>query len=151
MNDGTLLFVNFAVYSWLLLVPVIAVEARELKRGLPATSGRAAAVCGVANLFSTVLTTAFVFAAGWLLGHMDVIAQPQAGEGDIAVLAALVPCFFLSVWAETLVARPLLKPFPAERIRSMMLRANLLGYAMIAVVPVARFVKSFVINGRIIW
>ena len=31
MNDGTLLFVNFAVYSWLLLLPIVAVEARELK------------------------------------------------------------------------------------------------------------------------
>jgi hypothetical protein len=31
------------------------------------------------------------------------------------------------------------------------LRANQLGYAMIAIVPIARFVKSAMLNGRIIW
>lgn len=151
MNDGTLLFVNFAAYAWLLVVPVIALEARELRQGLNVTLGRAAGVSALANLASTLLATLAVFAAGTLLGTLDVIAEPQAGEGDVAVLVALVPCYFLSVWCETLVGAPLLKQVPRVAVRALFLRANLLSYAMVGIVPVGRFAKSLAVNGRIIW
>ena len=151
MNDGTLLFVNFAAYSWMLLIPIIGVEAWELKTSLPVSIGRVAAVSSLANVASALLGTIAVLAIGWLLGFLDVIAQPQAGEGDVAALAALVPCFFLSVWVETRVASPLLKQVPRVEVRGAILRANLLGYAMIAIVPVVRFVKSAIVNQRIIW
>ncbi len=151
MNEGTLLFVNFAVYSWLLLVPVIAVEAREFKGALTLSAGRAAAVSAAANLASAVLVTIAVFGAGWLLGYLDVVAEPQAGEGDLAVLVALVPCFFISVWAETLVGAALLNPVSRDLVHAAFVRANLIAYAMLGIVPVARFAKSLAVNGRIIW
>jgi hypothetical protein len=151
VNDGTLLFINFVAYSWLLLVPAIALEARELGKALPVSLGRAAAVSGAANIASTLLATVAVLFAGWVLGYLDVIAQPQAAEGDIAALVAVVPCFFLSVWAKTVVGSPLLPQVPRERIRSAFFRANQLGYAMLAVVPAVRFAKSAIVNGRIIW
>ncbi len=151
MNEGTLLFVNFAVYSWLLLVPVMAVEARELKGALSVSTGRAGAVSIAANLASALLVTIAVFGAGWVLGWLDVIAEPQAGEGDLAVLVALGPCFFISVWAETLVGAALLKPVSRDLVHAAFVRANLLAYAMLGIVPVVRFAKSLVVNGRIIW
>ena len=151
MNEGTLLFVNFAVYSWLLLVPIVAVEARELKSALALGAGRAASVSGVANLVSTLLGTIAVFGAGWVLGYLDVVAEPQAGEGDLAALIALVPCYFLSVWSETLVGSALLKSISRDVLHVAIARANLIGYAMLAIVPVVRFAKSLVVNGRIIW
>lgn len=151
MNDGTLLFVNFAVYSWLLLVPVTVVEAWELRTALPVSIRRAAAVSVIANLVSALLLTLALLATGWLLGFLDVVAQPQAGEGDVAVLVALVPCFFVSVWAETRVGSALLVQLPQADLRSAFFRANQLGYAMLGIVPVARFIKSAMINGRVIW
>ena len=151
MNDGTLLFVNFAVYSWLLLVPIVVVEAREIKNALSLSTARAAMVCSGANIVSTVLGTVAVFGAGWILGYLDVIAEPHAGEGDIAALAALVPCYFLSVWSETLVGSFLLKPVSRDIVHAAFARANLLSYAMLAIVPIARFAKSLAVNGRIIW
>lgn len=151
MNDGTLLFINFAAYSWLLLLPVIAIEAREIREALGVPIGQAVAASGAANMVSALATTAAVLFTGWVLGYLDVIAQPQAAEGDIAALVAVVPCFFLSVWVESLVASPLLKQVPPERVRSALLRANQLGYAMVAIVPIVRFAKSAIVNGRIIW
>ncbi len=151
MNEGTLLFLNFAVYSWLLLVPIIAIEAWELKKTLHLGTGRAAGVSGLANVVSTLLGTVAVLGAGWGLGHLEVVAEPQAGEGDVAVLIALIPCYFLSVWAETLVGSALLRQFSRDQVHAAFFRANQLGYAMIAIVPVARFVKSAIVNGRIIW
>ncbi len=152
MNDGTLLFVNLAVYSWLLLMPIVAVEARELgKCRLYVSTGRLVAAAAIANTASTFLCTGVLFGAGWILGWLDVVAEPQAAEGDIAALFALVPCFFLSVWADTLVGGAVLKSAPRELVRAAFLRANLLSYAMIGIVPVVRFVKSAVVNGRIIW
>lgn len=151
MNDGTLLFVNFAAYSVLLLVPIIGIEAWELKRGLPVSIGRATAVSGLANVVSTLVGALAVLGTGWVLGSLDVIAEPQAGEGDVAVFIILVPCYFLSVWTQTLVGAPLLRRFSTDRVRAVFIRANLLGSAMIAIVPIARFVKSAVVNGRIIW
>jgi len=151
VNEGTLLFVNFAVYSWLLLVPIVAVEARELKGALALPAGRAAAVSGAANLASTLIGTIAVFSAGWVLGYLDVVAEPQAGEGDLAALVALVPCYFLSVWSETLVGSALLKPTARELVHATFARANLITFAMLGIVPVARFAKSLIVNGRIIW
>ena len=151
MNDGTLLFVNFAVYSWLLLVPVVAVEAREIRNALSLPTARAAMVSSGANIVSTLLATIAVFGTGWILGYLDVVAEPHAGEGDIAVLVALVPCYFLSVWSETLVGSVLLKPVSRDLVHAMFARVNLLSYAMLAVVPVALFAKSLIVNERIIW
>ena len=151
MNDGTLLFVNFAAYSVLLLAPIIGVEAWELKRAFPISAGRASAVSALANVVSTLACAFAVLATGWVLGYLDVIAQPQAGEGDIAALVVLVPCFFLSLRVETLVGSPLLMQFTREQVRSAFFRANQLSYAMLAIIPLVRFVKSAIINGRIIW
>ena len=151
MNDGTLLFINFVAYSWVLLLPIIAIEAREIRKALAVPIGQAVAASSAANIVSALATTAAVLFTGWVLGYLDVIAQPQAAEGDIAALVAVVPCFFLSVWAESLVASALLKQVPPERVRSVLLRANQLGYAMIAIVPIVRFAKSAIVNGRIIW
>jgi hypothetical protein len=109
------------------------------------------AVAGLANLASTLLATVAVLATGWVLGFLDVIAQPQAGEGDIAALLAVVPCFFLAVWCEALVGRPLLKGIDPQAVRTAFVRANQLSYAMLAIVPVARFAKSAFVNGRLIW
>src|SRR3954463_8509971 len=112
MNDGTLLFLNFAAYSWLLLVPIVAIEAWEFRKGVPLSIGRAALVSALANLASTLLLTGLVLAVGTGLGYFDVFARPQAGEGDVAVLIALVPCFFVSVWADTQVGTALLRQIP---------------------------------------
>ena len=151
MNDGTLLFVNFVAYSLLLLVPIVGVETWELKRALPLSAGRAAAISGLANVVSTLVGAGAVLGAGTVLGYLDVIAQPQAGEGDIAVLIALIPCFFLSVWTETLIGSQLLKHLSVAEVRAAFFRANQLSYAMIGIVPVARFAKSAIVNGRIVW
>jgi hypothetical protein len=151
VNDGTLLFFNFAAYSIVLVIPVAFAKAWELKKSLPLSIGRAAAVGGLANLASTVLCVLAVFAAGWVLGLLDFIAQPQAGEGDLAAVAALLPCFFLSTWADTKVGGLLLPRLPRPDVRAALVRANQLGYAMIGIVPIVRFVKSLVVNGRIIW
>lgn len=151
MNEGTLLFVNFAVYAWLLLLPVAAVEARELRSALALPAGRALGVSATANLFSAFLVTLAVFGTGWILGTLDVVAEPQAGEGDVAALIAMVPCFFLSVWGESAVAKMMLKRLAPERVHAAIVRANMIGYAMLAIVPVVRFVKSALVNGRLIW
>lgn len=151
MNDGVLLFVNYAVYAWLLLLPLAAIEAWELKRALNLSAGRAAAVSSLAKLASTLLASAAVFAAGWLLGLLDFIATTGTGEGDLAALAALVPCFFVSVWIEALVAAPLLKNVARDALHDALVQANLFCYAMLAIVPLVRFAKSAIVNGHLIW
>lgn len=151
MNDGVLLFLNFAVYAWLLLLPVLAIEAWELKRRLNLSNGRATAVSALANLASTLLVSGAVFGAGWLLGLLDFIATPGAGEGDLAALGVLVPCFFLSLWSETLVAAPLVKGVSRDDLRAAFFQANLFSYSILGIVPIARFLKSLIVNGRIVW
>ena len=50
-----------------------------------------------------------------------------------------------------LVGAALLKPVSRDLVHAAFVRANLLAYAMLGIVPVARFAKSLVVNGRIIW
>lgn len=149
-NVGVPLFTNFALYSWLLLIPIIGIEAYVLRKRLAVTVIRACSVSGLANVASTLLGTVAVLGTGLLLASLDISELPGA-MGDITVLFALIPCFFLSVWIETLVGAPLLRKFSREDIRAVFHLANRFSYAMLAIVPIARLVKSAIVHGRIIW
>lgn len=149
-NVGAPLFFNYIAYSWLLLIPIIGVEAYVFRKRLPISIGRAFAVASVANIGSTILGTVVVLGTGLLLSVGNMTELPGA-EGDITVLIALVPCFFLSVWCETLIGFPLLKQASRDNVRAVFFLANQFSYAMLAIVPIGRFVKSAIINGRIIW
>lgn len=149
-NVGVPLFSNFVAYSWLLLIPIIAIEAYVLRKRLPVTIARASAVAGMANIASTILGTVVVLGTGLLLSFLDMTELPGA-EGDLTVLIALVPCYFLSVWFETLVGSPLLKHFSREEVRAVFILANQFSYAMLAIVPIARFLKNLIVYGRIVW
>lgn len=147
---GGPLFINFVAYSWLLVIPAIGVEAFVLRKRLALATGRAAAISTLTNIPSALIATAVVLGCGYLLGLLELSATPAA-EADLAVFLVLVPCFFLSVWFETLAGAPLLRQFSRREVRAAFFLANQFSYAMLAIVPIARFLKSALYHGRIIW
>jgi hypothetical protein len=149
-NVGVPLFVNFVEYSWLLLIPIIGIEAYVLRKRLAVSLGRASAVSSLANITSTILGTVVVLGISLLLGTAGMSELPGA-MGDITVLFALIPCFFLSVWFEALVSSPFLKPASREDVRKVFVLANEFSYAMLAIVPITRFIKNAIVQGQIVW
>jgi len=148
-NVGVPLFVNLALYWWLLLVPIIGIEAYLVKSRFGVSLKRAAGIAGLANVASTILGTALVLAAG-LLFAVAGLSVLQGAQSDVTVLIALVPCFYLSVWFESLVASPFLKNFSRKAIWDVFFLANQVTYAMLGIVVLTRFIKSWVVNGYVV-
>jgi hypothetical protein len=150
-NVGVPLFVKFIEYSWLLLIPIIGIEAFVLRKRLAVSLGRASAVSSLANITSTILGTAVVLGISFLLAITAGVSELSGAQGDITILFALIPCFFLSVWFEALVSSPFLKPVSREDVRKVFFLANIFSYAMLAIIPIARFIKNAIVQGQIVW
>ena len=149
-NMGVPVFANVAAYSWLLLVPIIAIEAYLLRRQARVTIGRAAAVAAWANLVSTLLGSFVVLAVGLAFGIAGILVLPGA-QSDVAVLIALVPCFYLSVWIETAVATQYLEGRRRAEVWNLFFLANTFSYGLLGTVAVANFAKNWILHGYIVW
>jgi uncharacterized membrane protein len=113
-------------------------------------AARTLAVASIANIGSTIVGTIVVLGTSMLLSVGNIGELPGA-EGDITVLIALVPCFYLSVWCETLIGFHYLQQFSRDQVRAAFFLANEFSYAMLAIVAIGRFAKNVIIQGRIVW
>ena len=143
--------------SWALLLPVILVEAAVGQRILDVSFVRALKISTLANLTSTLLGVPLTWVAGvaaemgfmWMISgtnakwvsaleHLQwpflLVTAPWLGPEPtpwmlvVASMLLCVPFFFVSVWSEALVARPLLRERSAEQIRRWAWHANLITY-----------------------
>lgn len=87
---------------------------------------------------------------GFLAAAAGISELPGA-QGDITILFALIPCFFLSVWFEALVGSPFLKPASREGVRKVFFLANKFSYAMLAIISITRFIENAIVQGQIVW
>jgi hypothetical protein len=145
-NTGVPLLSNLVAYSWLLMVPIIGVEAYVLRKRLSLSLGRATGVASAAN-FTSALVGIIVVVLLALVGAME-----SAGAmGDVTVLVGLVPMYFLTVWVETRVAAPMLSAVAREQVRAVLALANRFSYAMLAIVAITRFAKNALLQDQVIW
>ena len=78
----------------------------------------------------------------------------MATEGAIAdalTLVLFVPLFYLSRAIEFAYSRWSLDSIDRSNVKRSVHRANLLSYWMLSIFVVTRFVKSWYVNGHIIW
>ena len=138
--------------AWLLLVPVVLLEAVVARRTLHTTWRRALVVAAASNLVSTLVGIPLAWGGVLLAGSLVREITPRAIHGWVmkpfhaAWLPALpdhlpwllpaagatlcVPFFFASVLVELLVARRFAGFAPAD-VGRWAWRANLLSYALI--------------------
>ncbi len=149
-NTGVPLFAAFITYSWLLLIPIIGIEAYVLRYRLEISVGRASAVAGLANIVSTILGTVALVVIEFPLGFVNKDFLP-ASQLDIAVLVALIPCFYLSVWIESLIGAPYLERCSREQVWDVFFLANKFTYAMLAIVAIVHFIKIMIFQAGVPW
>lgn len=145
------------------LIPVIAVETAVLVRALRIPLKRCIAVTTAANLASTLIGMPLTWIA---LVFIQLISGGGAGFGlstplqrflavtwqapwlipydsemywmvPVATLVLMIPFFFMSWWSEYLVARWILKDADRTALRRAIRNANLLSYALLALVVLA--------------
>ena len=152
-NVGVPLFTSFMLYSWLLLIPIIGIEAYVLKKQLAVSIGRASIAAGVANFLSTIVGTVVVLGTEALLLPLVVPGMGlfMGAQLDVAVLFALIPCFFLSVWIESRLASSFLEGFSRKQIWEVFFLANKFSYAMLGIVAITSLIKNTIIQGQIPW
>lgn len=149
-NVGVPVFLNYVFYAWILLIPIMGIEAYVIGKRLNISAGRAIGVSVAANFASTILGSVVVVIVSFLLA-LQGLQDYSVAMSDVSILVALIPCFFLSVWFETIVGFPFLKRFSREQVRGVFFLANQFSYALLAIVPIARLIKNAIVSGTSMW
>ena len=149
-NVGVPLFTTFILYTFLLLIPIIVIEAYVIKLRLEVSDGRALQAAALVNIASTILGTVAVLVLEFLLVFANIELYTGAML-DIAVLIALVPSFYLSVWLESLFGSFIVEGFSRKQIWDVFFLANLFSYAMLGILAIASLIKNAIIQGQFPW
>jgi len=149
-NVGVGVFVNYVVYAWFLLIPIMGIEAYVLGKRLDISAGRAVCIAIGANIASTFLGSVFVLIFSLILSLSGLNVRPGAWA-DVSMLFILVPCFLSTVWIETVMAHPYLKQYSREQVWDVFYLANGFTYALLTIVPIANLIKNAMISGRHMW
>ena len=138
------------LWTVLLLIPVILAETWVLRLDLKVSYWRALASSTVANILSTL--AGGVIAIGLTLPLM----APEGAVTDALTLVLFVPLFYLSRAIESAYSRWSLNLNRVDRIEPSNIkhsvhRANLVSYTMLVMFVATRFLKSWYVNGEIVW
>ncbi len=164
-NIGLPMVAIYLPPAWLLLVPIVAIEGGYGIWRLKIPAGRAVAVQAAANCLSTLVglpVTWVLLALGevFLLERASRVAPelplivttvlgaawlgPGAEESTwmvpLAIAVLTVPFYAMSVVCEYVVVRRLMADLPRRSVRSWMIEANAVSYALLLVVILAGWV-----------
>jgi hypothetical protein len=132
-------------WSVLLLVPVIFAEGWVLHSDLKISYGRALGTATPANILSTLL-------GGVLAIFVTIpLMAPDTAASAVVQLVLFIPLFYLSRAIESRYSRWSLNRLDPAEVRRSVHRANLVSYAMLVIFVITRFLKSWYVNGYILW
>ncbi len=63
----------------------------------------------------------------------------------------MIPCFYLSVWIESLIGAPYLERCSREQVWDVFFLANKFTYAMLAIVAIVHFIKMMIFQAGVPW
>jgi len=149
-NVGVGVFLNYVIYAWLLLIPIMGIEAYVLGKRLDISAGRAVGVAVLVNIASTFLGSVIVIVVSHTL-YLTGLKVLRGAWEDVSMLFILVPCFFLTVWFETMIGYRFLKQVSREQVWDVFYLANGFTYALLTIVPIANLIKNAMISGRHMW
>jgi hypothetical protein len=169
-NVGLPMIVPMGLLMIAALLPIIGIEAWVLSVRLDVGFGTALAASAAANAVSTIIGTPLNWLFGGMVvraasgfvprsnatwkkllnvirGNLFWLIGGYTGKNikwiiPSAELVLLVPMFFLSWWIESLVVSSMLDGTLADRIKSAVFAANVLSYALLALVPTWFLIRS---------
>ena len=117
---------------WLLLVPVIAIEAIVISKRLSLTARTASGISILANIASSFVGSVLMFVNEIVFSEAGF--EPMYGwPAKIPFFVILIPSYFISVWIEAHVAMPIIKNKPYREISKVFYVANLYSYTLLAI------------------
>jgi len=134
-NIGVPFFMFVLGAYWVLLIPVIIVEAIVIHKRLSVKGMRAVGVSAVANVASAILGFAVIFVSEIIFAKAGFEAW-YGWLAKVPFFVALVPSYFISVWFEALIAKPIVKLWPYRDLVNAFLVANLYSYALMAILGI---------------
>ena len=151
-NSGIPLFTQSVGYQFLLLVPIIAIEAYIHKKILKLSVIKVIYITSVTNIISTLFGGLLWLFFGAFLGQAifrsTVPVQPGAFPFlPLEIIATLVPMFFISVFIESLTASFRLKELEKKKVNQSFWMANAYTYLMLIVLAVTQLIKGYM-EGR---
>src|SRR5688500_16873215 len=142
-NTGIPIGTYSFMWSVLLFIPIVFCEAWILHDDLTLSYARALGTTVPSNILSTL--------AGVAVPVLTASYTTTEGAVSSAItLLLFVPLFYVSRMIETFYSRWSLSRVDTGRLRRSVHRANLVSYAMLSIFVVARFFKSWYVNGYVV-
>ncbi len=148
-HTGIPLLSYYAIYSILLVIPIIAAESFVLMSRVSVSVLGAIGTMTIANIASTAAGILIVI--GTILDPIALYLIdfdfPEGTIADLATLALLIPFYFLSVWIETRVVGWRIPSADQVVLKNTIQLANKASYFMFAIFLISRIVKGRIVNG----
>lgn len=147
-NSGIPLFIQSVRYQFLLLLPIIAIEAYIHQKILKIHIVRAIYISSVSNIFSMLVGGVIVLIFGAFIGQIifqtAVPVQPGAFPFlPLEIMVTLIPMFFISVFLELFVGSSRLKAIEKSKVKRSFLIANAFTYLMLIVLATIQLIKGY--------
>jgi hypothetical protein len=151
-NAGIPLFTQSVQYQFLLLVPIIVIEAYAHKKILNLTVTKAASLASLVNVISTLGGGFLILCFGALIGQILFGSTVPVQPGDfpflpIEIMITLVPMYFATVALESFIGKFLLKKFKYHDVKRSFAIANVLTYGMLEMLAITQLIHGY-IQGR---
>lgn len=131
------------MWTVVLFIPIVLCEAWVLHHDLKLGYGRAVGTTVPSNILSTL--------AGVVVPVLTVSFTTTEGAVSSAItLLLFIPLFYVSRTIEVFYSRWSLGRVDPAGIRRSVHRANMVSYTMLSIFVVARFFKSWYVNGYIV-
>ena len=142
-NIGIPLLMYMSQWQVMFLIPIILIEAFVLYKIINLNYLKAVLATFIANIASTLLGV-IVSIPTFFLPFM----APWGTAATIALILFLYPFYRLSVWSEHKVLK--IKLHQPE-LHQALVSANQLSYFLLLVFLISSIIKSYFVNGYIVW
>jgi len=134
-NIGVPFFMYVLGTYWMLLIPVIVIEAIVIYKRLSLKPMHSFGVSAFVNVTSAILGFVTIFVSE--IGFAEAGFEAWFGWlAKIPFFVALVPSYFISVWVEALIAMPIVKARSYRDLVNAFFIANLYSYALLAILGI---------------
>ena len=125
-------------YAWMLLIPVIVIEAIVIKRRLSQPFSDSLGMSAVVNVISAILGVVVLFVLSMVLAEVG-FEMLSGWPAKLPFFLALVPSYFVTVWVEARVAitLPIFKSYAFPEMFKVFVVANLYSYALLGMLSIA--------------
>ncbi|WP_413165955.1 hypothetical protein ACL6C3_05235 [Capilliphycus salinus ALCB114379] len=138
-NSGIPLFTQSIFYQFILLIPIIFIEAVVHRKILKLGIYRSITIAFSTNFISTFTGVLLLF----IVGQAYCCLPFYFPLLPLELIVTLIPMFFFSFWLELLIGYLVLKKQEQKIIQQSFFKANLFTYIMLETLAITQLIRGY--------